>query len=271
LNRIPQSLLEDIFANRCLPIIGSGFSRNGISPDGVIPDWKQVGHHFAEMLEGAWSDKVPLAPISVYCNEFYRPATIQILRSILHIDNVSPGEVHNAFAKLPFDTVITTNYDFLLENAYRNASRRYIVIADENQFSTAQMDFGNNDRTLIIKIHGDFDHPDKMVITEDDFDKFKEENPLMTTYLSSLMMVRTLLFIGYSLDDFNIRPLWYVVSSKLKKLQRQAFAFTNSNKRSKIFEMRGIKEINVGKKPNWIKMFMDLETQWSAKLRSRGV
>lgn len=170
--------------------------------------------------------KDPLYVISYYSHEFSRASTIENLKSILHINTVQPGEVHNAFARLPFDTIVTTNYDCLLEKAYKNVGRKYIVIADENQFSTAKINFASHESTLILEIHSDFDHPDKMVITENDFDKYREENSLMTIYFASLMMVRPVLFIGYSLNDPNIRPIWSIINSKLKTLRRQAYSFS---------------------------------------------
>lgn len=132
---IPHPLLEDILASRCLPIIGSGFSRNGISTGGItMPTWKEVGNEFAKKLSWRGHYRDPLDPISVYDHTYSRAATIEGLRSALHIDTVNPGDIHNAFARLPFDTIVTTNYDYLLERAYTNVGRKFIVISDENQF-----------------------------------------------------------------------------------------------------------------------------------------
>jgi hypothetical protein len=170
IDRIPKPLKEDIVACRCLPIIGSGFSRNGKSPEGIMPNWSDVGIYFAKKLPKGYGPYAnPLDSISIYTDEYSRASTIENLKSILHLDTVSPGEVHNAFASLPFDTIVTTNYDQLLEKAYENMGRKCVVIADEREFSSANLNFGTSDTTLILKIHGDFDHVGKMVITEDDF------------------------------------------------------------------------------------------------------
>ena len=169
IDRIPLPLLEDILANRCLPIIKYEYSQNGESLDGIMPNWNEVGNEFAKKL--GWNPSVhkdPLYVISYYSHEYSKTSTIENLKSILHIDTVKPGVVHHAFAKLPFDTIVATNYDYLLETAYKNVGRKHIVIADENQFSTAKINFASNESTLILKIHSDFGHPDKMVITEAD-------------------------------------------------------------------------------------------------------
>lgn len=36
-----------------------------------------------------------------------------------------------------------------------------------------------------VKLHGDFNHPDRMVITENDYDMYIEWNPVFATYISS--------------------------------------------------------------------------------------
>jgi hypothetical protein len=97
------------------------------------------------------------------------------------------------------------------------------------------------------------------------FDLYSEENKLMTAYLTSLMMVRTVLFMGYSLDDPNIRQILYIIYSKLKTLRRQVYSF-NSNlggsNASIKFKMRGIKEINIGKPLDWKRLFLAIGNYW---------
>lgn len=39
---------------------------------------------------------------------------------LLLIDEAEPSQAHLAFARLPFDIVVTTNADFLLESAYQH-------------------------------------------------------------------------------------------------------------------------------------------------------
>jgi hypothetical protein len=193
--------LEDIIENRCIPIIGAGFSRNAIVGEGsTMPLWKEVGKHFAEQMKG-YEETNPLECISAFSYEYSRAKTIEELRKILFIDSSSPGIAHTSFAELPFDVVITTNFDFLLERAYESIRNPYSPIVREEQLSINNSNkLLNTTPTRIIKIHGDFNNPDKMVITEDDYDLFLSRNPLLSTFISNLLITRTPLFIGYSFD-----------------------------------------------------------------------
>ena len=51
LSSFPKPFLEDIVNNRCIPIVGAGFSKNAEIPAGKeMPDWNNLGKRIAEML-----------------------------------------------------------------------------------------------------------------------------------------------------------------------------------------------------------------------------
>jgi hypothetical protein len=61
--------------------------------------------------------------------------------------------------------------------------------------------------TQIIKYHGDFDDDASLVLTETDyFDRLTFDSPLDVKFRADALG-RTILFIGYSLSDLNIRLL----------------------------------------------------------------
>jgi hypothetical protein len=248
---LPNPLLEDIVENRCVPIIGAGFSSYAVLPEGAkeMPRWRHVGEHFSGQMRG-YPDTNPLDAISAFCQEFSRAKAIEQLRRILFIDSSQPGRVHLSFAQLPFDIIITTNYDFLLERAYDspNVRKPYTAVVTEEQLPISSIHYSSTNRaTQILKIHGDFNHPDRMVLTEDDYDIFLEKNRLMSTYISNLLITRTPLFIGYSLDDPDFRSIWQMVSSRLGRLRRNAYTLRLSANNYDVarFERRGVRVISL--------------------------
>jgi len=44
-------------------------------------------------------------------------------------------EVHQSFAQLPFDIIVTTNVDFLIEQAYREQRRPCLPLLGESQLT----------------------------------------------------------------------------------------------------------------------------------------
>src|SRR3954463_1180654 len=61
--------------------------------------------------------------------------------------------------------------------------------------------------TQIVKFHGDFDDDGSLVITETDyFNRLAFDSPLDVKFRSDALG-KTVLFIGYSMTDLNIRLL----------------------------------------------------------------
>ena len=228
LSGFPDPLLQDIIEDRCIPIIGAGFSKNAILPPGKeMPDWKTLGKYFAQL--GGYDGEDPLDAISNFTHTFKRPKTIGILKKILHIDNadVKPGSAHLSFARLPFTTVITTNFDYLLERAYEQVGKPYETIIEESQLAIDSIT--DYKTTKILKIHGDFSNPKRLIITEEDYDTFRNEYPIISTHVSNLLITKTPLFIGYSLNDPDFRGLWETIRSRLGNNTRQAYALVSSS------------------------------------------
>lgn len=216
LSCFPRPLLEDLVNGRWLPVIGAGMSLNAKLPSPTkMPLWTDLGKSFADEL----SDYLPasvLDGISAYEHEFGRARLIERLAELLHLNRAQPGAAHKQFCSLPFDIVCTTNFDFLLEKQYdleRGDNRTVHPVVDEEQLSINVGAAG----TLLLKLHGDLRHPKRLVVTEADYDAFLSNYPLIATYLANLLITKTAVFIGYSLDDPDFRQIWHIVSSRLGK------------------------------------------------------
>ena len=222
LEQLPNELRRDIVLSRSVPIIGAGFSSNAELPrDLKMPLWNELGKHFAESISRDYPFSTPVDALSAYEQQFTRTKLIEELHSELHIVEAKPSVAHLAFARVPFDIVITTNFDFLLERAYEVSQYNTCTpVIEESQLS---VNFGER-TTKLLKIHGDLHHPNNLVATEDDYDSFIDKYPLLSTYISNLLISRTPLFIGYSLDDPDFRQLWQIITNRLGKLHRPAYA-----------------------------------------------
>lgn len=119
-------------------------------------------------------------------------------------ERLAASQAHRHIVELDFPVVYTTNYDHLLERAYRFQHRAF------NKIVTAK-DFARTDPALptIVKFHGDLDDPASMVLGETDYlDRLSFEQPLDIKLVADAFG-KALLFIGYSLSDINLRLLLY--------------------------------------------------------------
>jgi len=203
----PKPLLDDLVESRWLPVVGAGMSKNADLPPGKsLPLWNELGKLIAEDISD-YSYFNALDALSAYEHEFGRPKLIERLSDLLLVNESRPGKVHRAFCSIPFDIVCTTNFDFLLERQYELTPRPCTPIVDEEQLSVR---VGAASASL-LKLHGDLNHPNRLVVTEEDYDGFLSHYPLVATHLSNYLITRTAVLIGYSLDDPDFRQLWQVI------------------------------------------------------------
>lgn len=136
----------------------------------------------------------------------------------------------------------TTNFDFLIEQSLNEKSTPFSTIISEDR-----LPISIHEKTKLIKLHGDFNHPERMVITENDYDSFLDRNKVLATYISNIFITKTLLLVGYSLDDYDIRTLWKIIGSRLGQLQIPAYVVLVGASTIEIsrFERRNIKVINL--------------------------
>lgn len=122
---------------------------------------------------------------------------------------VGASSVHHALVDLGCRVIYTTNFDSFLERAHSARRRKYKRIV-----SARDMVDLDDDVVQIVKLHGDLTVPSGMVFTETSyFERLSFESPL-DIKLRADALGKSLLFIGYSLSDINIRYLLF-------RLQRQ--------------------------------------------------
>ncbi len=178
LEYFPKPFLQDLVSNRCLPIIGAGFSKNAEIPKNKkMLDWDELGKAISEDIQD-YKYTNAIDAISAYCHEYSRTNLVEKLTELLLLNSVKPGKTHKAFCELQFDIVCTTNFEFLLEQGYSLIPKYCRPILDEDQLSIA----GSSDGITILKLHGDLHHPNKLVVTEEDYDRFLSKNPKLETY-----------------------------------------------------------------------------------------
>lgn len=274
LEQIPGPLLEDILFGRCLPFVGAGFSLNAHTPEGIsIPDWEGLGKLAAGALpEQPYSSA--LEALSAYSDEFSRSKLIEFIGNSLHLDVAQPGPAHDAFCAMPFETVVTTNFDMLLEKGYARVPQHCLPLLSEDQLPIAFERTG----VRLLKPHGDIHHPQGMVVTEEDYDAFLARNPLFATYISSLLIANTPLFVGYSLEDPDFRQIWQLVKERLGRLRRPAYVLQVDAPPHLVarYERRGVKVINLKKAPRAsygetiTQAFDEIREYWTHAIRQRS-
>lgn len=110
----------------------------------------------------------------------------------------SPNPIDEEVFRILPHHIITTNYDHLLEKCDAANVRLYNVVAeDKDLLSTAS-------ERYLIKMHGDIEKEETIVLREGDYIDYEPNHPLISTFIKSLLVNHTFMFIGYSLNDYNL-------------------------------------------------------------------
>ncbi len=94
--------------------------------------------------------------------------------------------------------VVTTNFDHVLINAFRNADRPFGSIICGADMRAAPVQLGNDNHAL-LRLHGDADIPDGRVLTLDEYNAVYAEDHALKGMLTTLIGIRSFLFLGCSL------------------------------------------------------------------------
>jgi hypothetical protein len=188
------------------------FAGAGVSMTVGLPSWQTLIEHIAEELEVDLSGFTESDINYLTLAEFYRikQGSIGPLRSwmdrnwTIQEDKLKASRVHELICRLDFPIVYTTNFDRNLETAFDLHGRDYVKIVNAKDIARVQEGVPQ-----IVKYHGDFDDDESIVLAETDYlDRLSFESPLDIKFRSDALG-KTILFIGYSMTDLNIRFLMH--------------------------------------------------------------
>ncbi len=206
---------------RLVIFVGAGVSKNS-----NIPGWYQLIKAFSKELpynkcnsceaidtcEGYECDfstdeflKIP----QYYYNTYGPDEYFEFIKSILD-KKCEPNVINDIIMDLQPKHIITTNYDKLIENTTSVNRMLYKVICKDNDLLKFQSE------NYIIKMHGDISEKETIVLKEDDYLKYSFNHILIETMIKSLLLNNTFLFVGYSLNDYNLKLIikWIDTISK---------------------------------------------------------
>jgi hypothetical protein len=162
-------------------------------------------------------------------------------------DDIVRSPIYQQLAELDRCHIFyTTNYDNFIERALRHSGREAHVVSSERNIS--------HDRTKaeVVKFHGDFSSPDRMVFSESHFlDRMALESPMDLKFRAD-MLGRAVLFVGYGFGDPNVNYIFYLVNKILAALPdsysgRRAYIILSdpSEFERRLFNARNIEVIAV--------------------------
>jgi hypothetical protein len=230
---VPAKVLEDLVAKvrmgDCVLFLGAGvhypppegspyqYSKSQAPPLGnSLAEILAKDCEFSKMLPKERTDDLQRVSLCYEATQgLGRKALVDALVKHL-VEGKTPSPALRMLAALPFKIILTTNYDSLLERALRDCGKQVEPLIYDPKPDTVARDLVDDptpDRPLLFKIHGDLAHRESVVITDEDYIGFVQRmsekdqtHPVPRTVLYR-MQKWPMLFVGYSLRDYNLRLL----------------------------------------------------------------
>jgi hypothetical protein len=254
-----STVVAQIKQGKVVPFLGAGANLSS-RPEGAswnpqerqyLPNGRELALYLAELHGYRFPDSDNLVRVAEYVSlTAGAGALYDSLRTLFNADYpVTP--LHELLSELPrflrnkgypqMQLIVTTNYDDLLERAFRVAEEpvdvvTYMTLGEErglflhvppdgepqlikegqaNEYRGLPLDEkGNLTRPVVLKLHGAVDRldaeRDSFVITEDDYIEYLvigDISNLIPVTLRVKLVASNFLFLGYSLRDWNLRAI----------------------------------------------------------------
>jgi hypothetical protein len=231
---IPGQIVDSVKAGECILFLGAMASAPSLMgccfsySDGERPpSGAALSRHLAQICGYPDEDVTNLQKVSLYfeyCETGGRESLIQEIRKQVGAPNIRVSPALRMLAALPFRISITTNYDQLFESALRETEiapghKKQPMVRIYNpkreDLDHAPLD-PRPERPVLLKLHGDIDLPPSIVITEEDYITFisrmaSEHFHPIHKNIRARMNSWPILFVGYSLKDYNLRLLFKTI------------------------------------------------------------
>jgi hypothetical protein len=224
---VPDHIVKAVKESKCILFLGAMAS--AASPPGSPfqynqgpPGGGELSRRLAQRCGYPDDDKWNLARVSLYFQTREDKSRHDLIKAIteeVSAQLLVPSPALQMLAALPFPIIVTTNYDHLFEIALRRTIVANGVTKDpiihiyspEAKAEDVPLDPAP-ERPILLKLHGDIDKAESIVVTEEDYITFIQRmsgqhfHPVPENIRARMKSWR-ILFVGYSLRDYNLRLL----------------------------------------------------------------
>ncbi len=241
----PYELIRDgLRDGKVIPFLGAGASlcerpleAGWSSPDdNFVPSAWELAQYLDRRSGFPSSEAAELARVAQYFDGVAGRGSLDDHLHKIFARRYQPGPLHRYLADFENLLVVTTNYDQLLEDAFREAGCPFRLVvyragapsvlvwddgaatAEPQEEAANELDLDLGDGAVIFKMHGAADpaddERDSYVITEDDYVEFLARLANKTAIpacFAEPFRRRHFLFLGYGLKDWNLRVVLHQV------------------------------------------------------------
>jgi NAD-dependent SIR2 family protein deacetylase len=170
---IPEELTRRMAERSVVLFVGAGMSQP------QLPGWRAL---LVRMIDWTHRESIPLGGFEDSIRDLIRDGDLllaaQELRSRMGEDSfrqfihrlfrdpaLTPGPAHRMLPEMGFASILTTNYDTLIESAFPSRTAAFYTQRDYPELAGLNRDHG----FAIVKVHGDVDRFESLVLGQADY------------------------------------------------------------------------------------------------------
>lgn len=215
---LPYGLIKALHAGTCIAFVGGGFSSAA-----DLPSWSDLLRGLGARHEVHESHRMHLESLLAQQTAHAYDEAAQFLADVLGRDtfvaelrsllgqpplNAAMRQRLDWLAGLPFQAVLTTNFDGLLEGLTPSPEAYRRVLRPSPLPWWEQLSWSESYRpTPVVKIHGDVRKPDTVVLTRRDYRRLLYRDPYYREFLRAVLVHHTVLYLGFSFTDAYLNEL----------------------------------------------------------------
>lgn len=231
-------LVGQIRNGDCTPFLGAG------ACSGTLPTGAELSLRWADSYQYPFDNGDDLHEVMQYACVVERDAVTVKQRVTDQLaahgapDFNDPAEPHALLARHPINVYLTTNYDDYMVQALRREGKQPTIAvcpwyrgSRVNPLTTIASGYQpDTDAPLVYHLHGSFQDPASLVITEQDYieflinlvmDRGMDDQRVVPLQVLPALTRHPLLFIGYSLRDWSFRMLFHGLVRSVADVQRR--------------------------------------------------
>jgi hypothetical protein len=252
---IPKELIERIADGSATVFIGAGLSQGA-----GLPGWpklleqmmawgKENNVVFSQDDEKELKTSIQKGELLWVADELRerlgKSAFHQFMLEVFQQSKPQPTEAHRLLPAIPFSSVLTTNYDRLLEkvyeDTYKDASFHGFTHQDDAELAMAI----RKGEFYLLKLHGTIDRIETIVLGSSDYREVMYKTPAYRQFLKTLFSSKTILFLGFGLTDPDFNFLLDELKTTFNDYIGPHYALMNSNEWAPLKRQRFEKDYNI--------------------------
>jgi hypothetical protein len=217
---IPEPMRRVIAEGKAVLFLGAGATIGAQHPKGLtVPKGDGLRDELCDkFLNGALKDRTLANVADIIVNEYSLGDLQTFVRN--RFKDFEPADFHQLIPTFPWQSIMTTNYDLIVERAYTRAKSSVrtpeICVKDSDKIDVRLGEHSNG--MAVYKLHGCIDHYQDhsipLILSSEQYARHKKNRRNLFHRMEDLAKQFTVVFCGYRLQDPNIQAILFDLADR---------------------------------------------------------